>query len=192
MKIKNWIEAIDLTIERHQAVIDGKYKTYGSAKLRMKQNDWSNSCPLCAFNNTQSNECSNCPWKIIEEKECIDSPNGFNFNNDKQSIIRLNRWKDTLQSKNIDVGVKVIKKKEKIMEYEKRIRIFEIKDNINLPIARNPKETANCGIGDKLISFDDAFVYAKNWTDEAEFQYVLLSFNFAFVVLNKSLFEEIN
>ncbi len=101
MKIKDWVEAIDLTIERHQAVINKEYTCYNFAVKGMKQNDWSDSCPLCAFNNAQkNNDCRNCPWTIIEKDVCINLPNGFDFDNDKQSIIRLNHWKDILQSKN--------------------------------------------------------------------------------------------
>jgi hypothetical protein len=77
------------------------------------------------------------------------------------------------------------------MEYTKTIRIFEIKDNINLPTASNPNEMANCSLGDKIITFDEKSVYAKNRSDDNNNEYVLLSLNFEFVKINKHFFNEI-
>ena len=78
------------------------------------------------------------------------------------------------------------------MEYSKTIRIFEIKDNINLPTANNPNEMANCSLGDKIITFDEKSVYAKNWSDDNLHEYVLLAINFEFVRVNKQFFNEIS
>ena len=75
---------------------------------------------------------------------------------------------------------------------KKIIRIFKIIDNIKLPIANNPNEMANCSLGDNVITFDEKTVYAKNWNNETNHEYVLLSINFEFVKVNKQFFEEIN
>ncbi len=84
-EIKSEKEAIQLTIDRYQAVIDGKYPNYSSAKTNMQPTDWSNKCPLCEW----SKRCINCPWMEYESKACIG-----NYKNKipQENIVRLKRW----------------------------------------------------------------------------------------------------
>ena len=94
--IRDMLHAIDLTIERHQAVLDGKYKGYSEAVSDMTPKNWSQHCPLCQYgdeilNDPSESPCGACPWKIYENKLCPSPHQG-----DKESILRLNRWKREL------------------------------------------------------------------------------------------------
>lgn len=75
------------------------------------------------------------------------------------------------------------------MIYRTKIKIFEIIDNINLPLAENPNEIAQCGIGSHLICYDGKNVYAHDWSDNKEGDFVLLLPNLDFIEMNKSFFD---
>ena len=72
------------------------------------------------------------------------------------------------------------------------IKVFKLKDNINLPISSHPSTTANCCIGDLLISYDNKHVYAKDWTSAGEPSYVLLLNELSFFESNPTLFDNIS
>lgn len=75
------------------------------------------------------------------------------------------------------------------MKYRNEIKVFKIKENINLPIKSNPNKTANCGIGDLIISYDGKNVYAKDWNDDQEESFVLLLNDLNFIEQNNYFFE---
>lgn len=75
------------------------------------------------------------------------------------------------------------------MENRKTFLVFELIDNINLPIKSNPNKTANCTIGDLLISYDGENVWAKDWNDEEEDSFVLILNDLNFIKLNGHLFR---
>lgn len=89
MKIKNVIHAIELTIERHQAVLDGEYGDFGTAKRKMMPKGWRTACPLCEY---FEYDCFGCPWFVIQEIQCCDGLYELNYYDDTASIKRLNRW----------------------------------------------------------------------------------------------------
>ncbi len=74
------------------------------------------------------------------------------------------------------------------MDNRKEIKVFEIKDNVNLPIKSNPNKTANFSIGDLMVCYDGENVYAKDWVDGDEPSFVLLLNNLAFIEANPHLF----
>ena len=73
--------------------------------------------------------------------------------------------------------------------YRNEIKIFKLKENINLPIKSNHNKTANCNIGDLLISYDGKNVYAKDWDDNEEESFVLLLNDLVFIESNEHFFE---
>lgn len=74
------------------------------------------------------------------------------------------------------------------MSYRNEIKVFELKDNINLPIKSNPNKIANCNIGDLLVSYDGKNVYAKDWDDNQDDSFVLLLNDLAFIEANEPFF----
>lgn len=76
------------------------------------------------------------------------------------------------------------------MENIIEVKIFRIKDNINLPLKSNPNEVADCNIGDHLICIDGKNVYARHWLKEDG--YILLLQDLKFIELNTNFFEKIN
>lgn len=90
MKIKNWKHAIKLTLERHQAVIDGKYDNFQEAQRGMSPKDWVSSCPLCEYlwQRDKIKRCMNCLWLKYMHIGCRD----VLYNNHPKSIIRLKKW----------------------------------------------------------------------------------------------------
>lgn len=96
MEIRNWIHAIDLTIERHQAALDRKYGDYIRAADTMKPDNWNYYCPLCEYSaQIKDIRCSGCPWVIFTNGKCFPSQ----YMNNKKSIKRLENWKEKLKKK---------------------------------------------------------------------------------------------
>jgi hypothetical protein len=85
MEIINIKHAIRLTIERHQAVVDGKYEDFDEAKVKMKPDGWRHCCPLCEYAKLN---CLRCPWMIFEDRYCKNNL----VTNSASSIKRLNSW----------------------------------------------------------------------------------------------------
>ena len=75
------------------------------------------------------------------------------------------------------------------MSYRNEIKVFKLRDNINLPIKSNPNKTANCSIGDLLVSYDGKNVYAKDWDDDQDDSFVLLLNDLAFIEANEHFFD---
>jgi len=75
------------------------------------------------------------------------------------------------------------------MCYRNEIKVFELKDNIILPIKSNPNKFANCSIGDLLVCYDGKNVYAKVWDDSQEESFVLLLNDLNFIEVNKHFFD---
>ena len=75
------------------------------------------------------------------------------------------------------------------MSYRNEIKVFKLKDNINLPIKSNPNKTANCSIGDLLVSYDGKNVYAKDWDDDQDDSFVLLLNDLDFIEANEHFFD---
>lgn len=75
------------------------------------------------------------------------------------------------------------------MNYRNEIKVFVLKDNINLPIKSNPNYIANCDIGDLLICYDGKNVYVKDWDDEQDESFVLLLNDLSFIEANKRFFD---
>lgn len=78
------------------------------------------------------------------------------------------------------------------MNYNEEIKIFRIKDNINLPLASNPNKITNSSIGDLLVCWDNKNVYVKNWDNPNDASFSLLLNNLAFIEANEHFFENIS
>lgn len=77
------------------------------------------------------------------------------------------------------------------MSYKKNIKIFKIKENINLPLAESIDRCAKCSIGDFLVCFDGNEVYVKDWNNPSDAQFSLLANKLNFFEINKSIFEPV-
>ena len=77
------------------------------------------------------------------------------------------------------------------MKYRRDIKIFRLKEDINLPLQHNPNKVANCNIGDLLICYDGNNVYCRDRNENDEGNYSLLLNDLRFIEVNKLLFEEI-
>ena len=95
MTIKNDIHAIDLTIKRHQVVLDGKFGRFEIAKDEMALTGWLMSCPLCEY----YDYCDDCICVENTGFKCNSDNQRYDYNNDPQSIKRLNKWKKRIKSK---------------------------------------------------------------------------------------------
>jgi hypothetical protein len=73
--------------------------------------------------------------------------------------------------------------------YRKEIKVFVLKDNINLPIKSEPIKVANCSLGDLLVCYDGKNVYAKDWDDNQKESFVLLLNDLSFIEANKHFFD---
>jgi hypothetical protein len=78
--------------------------------------------------------------------------------------------------------------------YRKEIKVFVLKDNINLsikgdPIKGEPIKVANCTLGDLLVCYDGKNVYAKDWDDTQKESFVLLLNDLSFIEANKHFFD---
>lgn len=78
------------------------------------------------------------------------------------------------------------------MDYRVEIKVFKVKDSINLPMANNPQNIANCDIGDLLVCYDGKSVYAKDWNDTEDKSFVLLLNDLSFIEANKHFFDYIS
>lgn len=76
------------------------------------------------------------------------------------------------------------------MSYEKKIEIYEIRENFNTPLASNPKQIANNSIGDYLVIIDDE-VWIKDWNDKREEQFAKANYSPDFVRMNENIFDQI-
>ena len=63
------------------------------------------------------------------------------------------------------------------------IEIFEIKDNINIPIYGDSPNYANSSIGSHIIIICND-VYVKNWCDENPNEYLLSELSSSFIKNN--------
>lgn len=71
------------------------------------------------------------------------------------------------------------------------VKIYEIKDDINIPLKDNPNAMANANIGDELI-VSGKNVWVKNWDDDNnENEYVLAIFDNKFVEANTTFFRNV-
>lgn len=76
------------------------------------------------------------------------------------------------------------------MENTIHVKIFEIRENINLPLAENPDKCSNAGIGDHLLCFDGVHVYAKAY-DKGKDAFTLLLNDLKFIEMNPRIFDKI-
>ena len=78
------------------------------------------------------------------------------------------------------------------MEYNKNIRIFTLNEDIKLPLAEDPKEIAECNVGNLLVCTDGKSIYAQDWSiNNNGFNMSLLTIDLIFVEKNDKFFEEI-
>ena len=82
------------------------------------------------------------------------------------------------------------------MSYTQKIKIFRLRTEINLPLAENPNEMANCEVGDLLVSCDGEHVFARDRdisdNDSVDDKNMsLLSIRLSFVEINDLFFEDL-
>jgi len=76
------------------------------------------------------------------------------------------------------------------MGYRKNIEIYQIKDNIQLPLASNPSKMANLNIGDYVIIEDNKVWITDCVEDKNKELFALSSINPAFIRYNDTLFNK--
>lgn len=76
------------------------------------------------------------------------------------------------------------------MGYEKKIEIYKVIQNFKTPLASNPKQVANCSLGDYLVIMDDE-VWIRDWNDNREEQFAKAVYSPEFVRMNQNIFEKI-
>ena len=78
-----------------------------------------------------------------------------------------------------------------ILKNELDIKVFRLKQEINLPIKSEPDEIAECSVGNLLVCWDGKNVYAKDCVGGANDIYSLLLNDLAFFEVNEAFFENI-
>ena len=76
------------------------------------------------------------------------------------------------------------------MSYIKKINIYEIRDNISIPLMSNPNEIADCSIGDMIIVIDNN-VWVRDWNNNRVEQHVLANINESFIIMNSNIFNKL-
>lgn len=78
------------------------------------------------------------------------------------------------------------------MSYRQEIKVFVMRQDINLPIKSDPSKIAMTGIGDLLVCYDGQKVYAKDWCNNGDPSFVLILNDLSFIEANKHIFELIS
>ena len=76
------------------------------------------------------------------------------------------------------------------MNYIKKINIYEIRDNISIPLMSNPNEIADCSIGDMIIVIDDN-VWVRDWNNNRVEQHALANISESFIIMNSNIFNKL-
>jgi len=76
------------------------------------------------------------------------------------------------------------------MSYTENIRIFEIIEDFNIPLASNPNICATAGKGDSVVTIGDE-VYVTDKHDNHEDNYAKATINLTFVEKNPLIFKEL-
>jgi len=78
------------------------------------------------------------------------------------------------------------------VEYNLEIKVFELREKVNLPLAEDPEKIANMDSGDILVCFDGIKVFAKNWNTDGTKSFAMLLNDITFIEANPTFFRNIS